>query len=83
MCRDIVMAQWSEIPGSETVILFTNSELALVITRSSVWPAECVGPITCCLRPVASKMSQKRDDSESDILSMCILKSPMMIKSDG
>ena len=82
MRRDRVIAQWSEIPGSETVISCTSGEFALVITRSSVWPAECVGPVTCYLRPVASKMSQKRDDNEPDKLSMWILKSPMMIKSE-
>ena len=54
-----------------------------VISKSSVWPEERVGKVTCCLRAKVSR-SVRKCKTEGDVgKSTCMLKSPVIRISEG
>ena len=53
-----------------------------VISKSSVWPEECVGNVTCCVREKTSRRLRKEDEKEQLGWSTWTLKSPVIISSD-
>ena len=58
-------------------------ELNRVRSKSSVWPEECVGKVMCCVSEKASKRLRKGAEEGQRGVSTWILKSPVMMSSDG
>ncbi len=67
--------------SSCTVFVGNILSLALVNTRSSVWPVRCVEPTTCCSMPRAYSRFRNSIQSLSRGSSACMLKSPEMRRS--